>query len=216
MFLTQPVLAEMLLQMLPPPPRVWGPLALSEVARGEQALACPQCKEAMKPTKIHDVELDHCPKHGVWFDQDELRITLYRVADPKNPPPFEEWGPSPFAIPKQAPPKPIPPPPPSTKPGVRTLVFRVVQQGRPPREVATQNEVIKVGKIASCHLRIENDDSVSRMHAVIEVTRDEITIIDLGSSSGTYVDGAKITKSKIEVGSTIRVGDTDVVLISAT
>ena len=201
--------------MLPPPPRVWGSLALSEVARGEQALACPDCTQAMKPTKIHEVELDHCPKHGVWFDQDELRITLYRVADKSNPPPFKEWEPVPFATLASPPPKPIPRSSPPPKLGVRTLVFHVVQQGQQPRELTTQVPVVKVGKTSSCHVRIE-DDQASRMHAVIEVAREAITVIDLGSSAGTYVNDAKITKATVDVGDTIRVGATDLVLISAT
>jgi hypothetical protein len=216
MFVPEPVLAEMLLQMLPPPPRVWGTLALSESQRGEQALACPDCTEAMKATKIHEVELDHCPKHGVWFDQDELRVTLYRVADPKHPPPFNEWAPSPFVA-RVHPPKPVrQPPPPKPRPSGRKLTFHVVQPGEAAREVVTDASVIKVGKTPSCQLRLDNDDKASRMHAVIEVMSDEITVIDLGSVAGTFVNDTKVARKTLEIGDTIRLGATELVLVSAT
>jgi Zn-finger nucleic acid-binding protein len=213
MFIEQPVLAEMLLQMLPPPPRVWGSLSLSEVARGGQALGCPQCGDAMKPTDIHGVELDHCAKHGVWFDQDELRITLYRVADPKNPPPFKAWEPSPFVEMPLAPP---PRPKPSSDIPVRGpyIAWHVVQNGGPPREVTTTTAIIKIGTLGTCHIPITGDPTVSRMHAVIEATADEVTVIDLGSRAGTYINDQKITKANIVVGDTVRVGATELVLMA--
>jgi len=43
--------------------------------------------------------------------------------------------------------------------------------------------VIKIGRDQKSHLRVE-DDSVSRMHAVIEAKPEEIQIIDLGSGKG--------------------------------
>ena len=208
MFVDEPVLAEMILQMLPPPPRAFGPLALSELQRTGQPLACPSCGDAMKPTTIHEVELDHCPKHGVWFDQDELRITLYRVALPANPPPFREWVPQPQW--ENPHPRAAPPPPTKIESGARRLVFEV--HGH---EVATQVGVIKVGKMQSATLRLD-DETVARMHAVIEVTPTEILVIDLGSDAGTLVNGERTTKATIQVGDQLRFGNTDVRLVSAT
>src|SRR5690242_21544509 len=73
-------------------------------------------------------------------------------------------------------------------------------------------DIIKVGKLPSSHLRIE-DDGVSRMHAVIEVTGpDEIFIIDLGSASGTIVNGKKVNKTKLQSGDQIQLGETRVVV----
>ncbi|HJL19197.1 MAG TPA: AgmX/PglI C-terminal domain-containing protein [Sandaracinaceae bacterium LLY-WYZ-13_1] len=71
-------------------------------------------------------------------------------------------------------------------------------------------DIIKVGKLPSSHLRIE-DDNVSRMHAVIEVTSpDEIFIIDLGSAAGTIVNGKKVNKTQLQNGDEIVLGDTRV------
>jgi TonB family protein len=78
-------------------------------------------------------------------------------------------------------------------------------------ETLTQ-DIIKVGKLPSSHLRIE-DDNVSRMHAVIEVTSpDEIFIIDLGSAAGTIVNGKKVNKTQLQNGDEVVLGDTRVVV----
>lgn len=67
-------------------------------------------------------------------------------------------------------------------------------------------DVIKIGRVASAHIRFEHDGQVARMHAVIERNHDGIFIVDLGSVLGTYVNGAKITKRKLASGDVISVG----------
>lgn len=92
------------------------------------------------------------------------------------------------------------------------MTFRIYQGEELVRTEELQQEIIKVGVHPSSHLRID-DDTVSRMHAVIEVTGpDEIFIIDLGSASGTIVNGKKVNKTKLESGDEIQLGDTKVVV----
>jgi TonB family protein len=51
------------------------------------------------------------------------------------------------------------------------------------------------------------------MHAMIEVTGpDEIYIIDLGSASGTYVNGQKTNKSRLQSGDQIQIGQTRMIV----
>ena len=70
---------------------------------------------------------------------------------------------------------------------------------------------VKIGTMASAHLRIcDTRSHVSRMHAIIEAnTAAEACIIDLGSVSGTYVNGQRINKSRIKTGDVIRIGDVE-------
>jgi len=78
-------------------------------------------------------------------------------------------------------------------------------------ETLTQ-DIIKIGKLSSSHLRVD-DESVSRMHAVIEITQpNEICIIDLGSTKGTLVNGQKVNKAKLQSGDTIVLGTTKIVI----
>ncbi|NOY90109.1 MAG: FHA domain-containing protein, partial [Deltaproteobacteria bacterium] len=90
------------------------------------------------------------------------------------------------------------------------MTFRIFSGEELVRTEELQQDIIKVGKLPSSHLRID-DDNVSRMHAVIEVSGpDEIFIIDLGSASGTVVNGKKVNKCKLENGDEILLGDTRV------
>jgi TonB family protein len=89
-----------------------------------------------------------------------------------------------------------------------TLTLAIAQNGETREETFAQ-DIIKVGKLPSNHLQIE-DDKVSRMHAVIEVKGDEVQIIDLGSASGTLVNGTKINKQALSEGDEIAFGDATV------
>lgn len=86
------------------------------------------------------------------------------------------------------------------------ITFHIYAGEEVVRSETVARDVIKVGKLESSHLRID-DDSVSRMHAVIEVaSSDDIHVIDLGSASGTFVNGRKINKTKLESGDQIQFG----------
>src|SRR5512144_1140269 len=93
------------------------------------------------------------------------------------------------------------------------LTFRIFRGDDLVRTETLTQSPIKIGKLSSSHLRLEDDDSVSRMHAVIEVTSPtDITIIDLGSTKGTIVNGKKINKASLQDGDIILLGDTKIVL----
>ncbi|MBI5494270.1 MAG: AgmX/PglI C-terminal domain-containing protein [Deltaproteobacteria bacterium] len=69
-------------------------------------------------------------------------------------------------------------------------------------------DIIKIGRLATAHLKLD-DQKVSRIHAVIEVTGGrDVSIIDMGSAEGTFVNGEKVNKLKLKDGDTIVVGDT--------
>ncbi len=93
-----------------------------------------------------------------------------------------------------------------------SMTFKIYQGETLVRTETLNQDIIKVGKLPSSHLRIE-DENVSRMHAVIEVTSpDEIYIIDLGSASGTIVNGKKVNKTKLQNGDEVVLGGSRVVV----
>ncbi|MDH5674141.1 MAG: AgmX/PglI C-terminal domain-containing protein [Myxococcales bacterium] len=88
------------------------------------------------------------------------------------------------------------------------ITFHIYEGGQHTRSESYNQDVIKIGKLDSSHLRID-DEAVSRMHSVIEVSGPgEVYIIDLGSASGTIVNGQKVNKSKLENGDQIQFGNT--------
>ncbi len=90
-----------------------------------------------------------------------------------------------------------------------TLSFRISYNGQLVREEKLGQAVIKIGKVPSAHLQLA-DETVSRMHAIIEVMGADVSIIDLGSTRGTFINGTKINKAKLQSGDTITVGDTTI------
>jgi len=92
------------------------------------------------------------------------------------------------------------------------LTFQIFKGDTLVRSETLTQDIIKIGKLSSSHLRID-DESVSRMHAVIEIAGPgEIYIIDLGSTKGTLVNGQKINKAKVQSGDEIVLGDTRIVV----
>ncbi len=69
-------------------------------------------------------------------------------------------------------------------------------------------DIIKIGRLASAHLCLD-DEKVSRIHSVIEVgANGAISIVDMGSVEGTYVNGKRVNKGPVGSGDEIRVGST--------
>jgi hypothetical protein len=75
-------------------------------------------------------------------------------------------------------------------------------------------EIIKIGRLASAHLCLD-DDKISRIHSVIEVAPDgAISIIDMGSAEGTFVNGKKVSRGALRMGDQITLGGLRIVLES--
>jgi hypothetical protein len=87
------------------------------------------------------------------------------------------------------------------------LTFRIQRPGQPVREETLSLAVIKIGKVPSAHLRLD-DESVSRMHAIFEIDlKGTVHVIDLGSTRGTYVNGQRVNKAQVMSGDVLKVGD---------
>jgi TonB family protein len=86
------------------------------------------------------------------------------------------------------------------------IQFEIYDGDRLVRTEVLAEPTIKIGKLSSSHLRIDDDD-VSRMHAVIEVgSPDDVVVLDLGSTKGTLVNGQPVTKQRLRSGDTLTLG----------
>jgi pSer/pThr/pTyr-binding forkhead associated (FHA) protein len=91
---------------------------------------------------------------------------------------------------------------------------RLVVLASPSREVgeehALDSSALTVGRSTQNDLPIADDDFASARHARIEPRRDGVWVEDIGSTNGTYVNGARISKPRrLAPGDVIRVGATD-------
>lgn len=89
-----------------------------------------------------------------------------------------------------------------------TVHFEIIRDGQVVDTQVFDLDAIKVGKLSSSHLRFD-DPNVARIHAIIERNAEgTYTVMDLGSASGTLLNGSKVTKSELRDGDELQFGDT--------
>ncbi|MBN2574528.1 MAG: FHA domain-containing protein [Deltaproteobacteria bacterium] len=110
-----------------------------------------------------------------------------------------------------------PPPPPRARDedhdrDVFPITFQVFKADRMVREETFEQPLVRIGRMKSSHLLLD-DESVSRTHAVVEVTAEgEVLLIDLDSSSGTAIDGKRVKKAVLASGDQVEFGKARVVI----
>lgn len=77
------------------------------------------------------------------------------------------------------------------------------------RNRGIDSRTLLVGRSADNDIPLD-DDFASARHARLEPRRDGVWVSDAGSTNGTYVNGAKLSKpQRLKPGDVIRVGNTD-------
>lgn len=79
------------------------------------------------------------------------------------------------------------------------------------RELPLTSPVTVIGRSSEADLTLD-DPGISRRHAEIHVLDGRPRIVDLGSTNGTYVDGARVHACPLADGSVITVGRTRIVV----
>jgi pSer/pThr/pTyr-binding forkhead associated (FHA) protein len=75
------------------------------------------------------------------------------------------------------------------------------------REIAIGNEEFLIGRGTDCDLRLREED-ISRHHCLIHVRQKEMTLSDLGSSNGTFVNGQPVhSQARLKSGDEIQLGE---------
>ena len=75
------------------------------------------------------------------------------------------------------------------------------------REIPIRGSDFLIGRGNDCDLRLR-DPNISRHHCMIRLRAAEVTLHDLGSINGTYVNGARvITQVVLRSGDEIRLGE---------
>lgn len=68
----------------------------------------------------------------------------------------------------------------------------------------------QLGRSAEADIVLNEDKYVSRKHCLIEVAAQEVTIRDVGSSGGTFVNARRISEAQLSDGDMILVGQTTI------
>lgn len=72
-----------------------------------------------------------------------------------------------------------------------------------------------LGRSSHCDFLV-GDDSISRKHAEISIVGSHLFVRDLRSRNGTFLDGARIEASIVEVGQRMRFGQVDFLVTAVT
>jgi len=86
-----------------------------------------------------------------------------------------------------------------------------VRAGGVERVVALGPAGVTVGKDPACEARVE-DPFVSSRHLRVEPRGGAWRLVDLGSTNGTFIAGARVAQAELPFGLTVKLGDAELVL----
>ena len=99
------------------------------------------------------------------------------------------------------------------EPVVPSPKARLLVLGSPALQPGTTVEVrepTRLGRGGENAIRLDGDDFVSTRHALLEPRPDGLYVEDVGSTNGTFVNGARVTTARLlVVGDVVRIGQTD-------
>ena len=88
----------------------------------------------------------------------------------------------------------------------------VVQSpGRPPERFVHRGGKLRLGRAADNDLALE-DDQVSRHHGQLTARQGALVYTDLGSTNGSYANGARVTEIALGPGDVLQLGNTTVTI----
>lgn len=83
------------------------------------------------------------------------------------------------------------------------LVYFKPDGGR--KDIPLDKPNVVIGRRPDCDVRVPVE-GVSRQHCELVATADAVTVKDLGSSNGTYVNGERVESKIVEPGDRIQIG----------
>jgi pSer/pThr/pTyr-binding forkhead associated (FHA) protein len=82
--------------------------------------------------------------------------------------------------------------------------------GLPPGSTIEVTAPTVAGRDAESDIRLDGDEFASARHARIDPRADGVWVEDLGSTNGTFVNGAKVETARLlRAGDTLRIGQTE-------
>lgn len=87
------------------------------------------------------------------------------------------------------------------------VVLELLDQDANVRRITVRHDIV-IGRNSECNLRLSSPQ-VSRRHCFLRVGRDDVSVTDLDSSNGTFIDGNRIATGKwypVASGATLAIG----------
>ncbi|MGQ9550065.1 MAG: S8 family serine peptidase [Roseiflexus sp.] len=145
-----------------------------------------------------------------------MTIAFIRGGRRRAPTPAPVPAPVPVYTPPPAPAPPQPyqpaPPPiatPQSQPTGAWGTLTVVAGAAQPRTYSLAGTEVLIGRSEECQIVLIGDGSVSRRHALVRNDGRQVTVMDVGSSHGTYLNGVRIVQpTPVRRGDVLQVGQT--------
>ncbi len=83
-----------------------------------------------------------------------------------------------------------------------------------PRRLAILNRPLRVGSADDNDI-VFDDRAVSAHHCILQPTDEGVLVRDLDSRNGTWVDGVRVMIGRVRAGARVRVGRTDLLLVTS-
>jgi pSer/pThr/pTyr-binding forkhead associated (FHA) protein len=84
----------------------------------------------------------------------------------------------------------------------------------PGEEIPVDSMPISIGRGGQNEVPLDGDEFASAEHARFEARRDGLWVEDVGSTNGTFVNGARVTTARrLTKGDIVRVGQTDLKVV---
>jgi pSer/pThr/pTyr-binding forkhead associated (FHA) protein len=90
-------------------------------------------------------------------------------------------------------------------------VLEVLDGNEPGKIYLIEKFSITIGR-QNCDIRLD-DPEISRQHAVLTIEGDAVILEDLGSVNGTFIEGQRIERARLEAGTTFRLGTHQLVFL---
>jgi FhaA, N-terminal domain/FHA domain len=151
----------------------------------------------------------------------DLTVGTFGIAVSSQSPGSQEQDATPADLPAA---EVMPPPAAAVAPPAATMIYAPAEEELPPapepeqrEETATlewsggtvtiEGRVAVIGRSSDCDVRVD-DANVSRRHAEVRRIGDGYSLVDLGSTNGTEVNGQRIQETALMNGDVISVGTT--------
>lgn len=88
----------------------------------------------------------------------------------------------------------------------------LVFAGQPQRKIVVEELPAMIGRDASAEVCMEDDSWVGHFQCILDQERGKLRVLDLGTRTGTFVNGVRVKRAVLLPGDMLTVGRTDFVV----
>jgi pSer/pThr/pTyr-binding forkhead associated (FHA) protein len=88
----------------------------------------------------------------------------------------------------------------------------LVCAGQPQRKIVVEELPAMIGRDTSAEVCVEDDSWIGHFQCILDQERGKVRVLDLGTRTGTFINGTRVKRAVLLPGDTLTVGRTDFVV----